>query len=245
MSEKRNGAGEEKQEFSLISNETLLGLYRGLVKASALRGRGKGWAFDATAVAVAQDLFADDTVIAQEAADVLRLMPRNGRASAGAKAAFAAELERAAGFALTQKTRKSGKVAVVFGGAEQEQAWLDALEVARAHRLPMIFVSELREEAVHTRGGARKARGAELEPGTELARIIVDGHDVVGSYRVAHEAVDRARKGRGATLIECTEFRIPGQRRQNAVAAMESYLRGKGLLERVTKQTSAKASPRG
>ena len=86
------------------------------------------------------------------------------------------------------------------------------------------------------RRGARKANGAELEPGTELARIIVDGHDVVGSYRVAHEAVERARKGRGATLIECTVFRIPGQRRQDAIASMEQYLRGKGLLERGMKQ---------
>ncbi|UWZ83352.1 thiamine pyrophosphate-dependent enzyme [Occallatibacter riparius] len=230
MSEKKNGAGEEKQEFSLISNETLLELYRRLVKASARSGRSKGWVFDAAAVAVAQDLFADDVVIAQDA-DVLQVMPPNGRAGSESKAQFGAELERAAGFALTQKTRKSGKVAVVFGGAEHGQAWLDALEVARVHRLPMIFVAELREEVVHKRRGARKESGAELEPGTELARIVVDGHDVVGSYRVAHEAVDRARKGRGATLIECTEFRVPGQRRQNAVAAMESYLRGKGLLK--------------
>jgi pyruvate dehydrogenase E1 component alpha subunit len=229
---KKNGAGEEKQEFSLISNETLLDLYRGLVKASAVRGRGKGWAFDAAAVAVAQDLSADDLVIAEAAAGILRLMPRNGRARSGPKPGFGAELERAAGVALQHKTRKSGKVAVLFGGTENGQPWLDALEVARAHRLPMIFVSELPEEAAQPKRGTRKAKAAELEPGTELARIIVDGHDVVASYRVAHEAVERARKGRGATLIECAAFRIPGQRRQNAVAAMQSYLRGKGLLDR-------------
>ncbi len=222
-----SGVGEEKQEFSLISNETLLSLYRGLVKASARSGR-KGWTYDAAVVAVAQDLLADDVVIAGDAADLLRAMKRNGRVVAATKTGFEAELERGAGFALTHKTRKSGKVAVVFGGPEHGQAWLDALEVARAHRLPMIFVSELIEDARAKRGG-RKGIGAELEPGTELARIIVDGHDVVGSYRVAHEAVERARKGRGATLIECAEFRVAGQRRQNAVAAMEQYLRGKGI----------------
>jgi pyruvate dehydrogenase E1 component alpha subunit len=226
MGEKMSGV--EDGEFSLISNETLLELYRGLLKASARIGR-KGWPYDAAAVAVAQDLSADDVTIGGDAADVPGVMARNRRAGAGSKAEFAAELERAAGFALTQKTRKSGKVAVAFGLPEHGQAWLDALEVARAHRLPMIFVAELGEGPPAKRG-ARKGNGAELEPGTELARIIVEGHDVVASYRVAHEAVERARKGRGATLIECAEFRIPGQRRQNAVAAMESYLRGKGLL---------------
>jgi pyruvate dehydrogenase E1 component alpha subunit len=236
MSEKKNGAGDRKQEFSLISNETLLGLYRGLVKARTMRGRKNGWAFDAAAVAVAQDLSPDDEVVAEDAADVLRMMPLNGRTGARAKAVFSSELERSVGFALVQKTRKSAKVAVVYGGLEPGQGWLDALEVARAHRLPMIFVSESREDAAPVKRGARKASGTELEPGTELARIIVDGHDVVASYRVAHEAVDRARKGRGATLIECTEFRISGQRRQDAVAAMQQYLRGKGLFDRGTKK---------
>jgi pyruvate dehydrogenase E1 component alpha subunit len=235
MIEKKNGAGDGKQEFSLISNETLLGLYRGLLKARAGRVRKNGWAFDAATVAVAQDLSSDDEVVAEDAADVLRMMPLNGRSGARAKATSSSELERSVGFALVQKTRKSAKVAVVYGGLEHGQGWLDALEVARAHRLPMIFVSESREEEMPRRG-ARKASGAELEPGTELARIIVDGHDVVASYRVAHEAVDRARKGRGATLIECTEFRISGQRRQDAVAGMEQYLRGKGLFDRGTKK---------
>jgi pyruvate dehydrogenase E1 component alpha subunit len=239
MNEKKDG----KQEFSLISNETLLGLYRGLLRARAGRGRKSGWAFDAATVAVAQDLSSDDEVIAEDAAGVLRTMPRNGRAPSGAKAGFSAQLERAAGVALRYKTKKSGKVAVVFGGPEQGPAWLDALEVARAHRLPMIFVSELREEATAKRG-ARKASGTELEPGSELARIIVDGHDAVGSYRVAHEAVERARKGRGATLIECTAFRVPGQRRRDAVAAMEHYLRGKGLLDQGTKQRMLDESAR-
>ncbi len=148
---------------------------------------------------------------------------------------FAHELERAVGLALAQKTKKSGRVTVVFGGGDHGQAWTDALEIARAHRLPMIFVAESREEAPARRGG-RKAKVAELEPGTEMARIIVDGHDVVASYRVAHEAIERARSGRGATLIACTVFRVAGRRRQDAVAGMESYLRGKGLFERGMKQ---------
>jgi pyruvate dehydrogenase E1 component alpha subunit len=231
----KNGAGYVEQEFSLISNETLLELYRGLLKGR-MPGRDRGWEFDAAAVAVAKDLCADDTVIADGAADVLRMMPVNGRGSSRDLRVFARELERAVGSALVQKTRKNGKVTVVFGGAKHGQAWSDVLETARTHRLPLIFVSELQEQETQARRGARKSNGGELEPGTEMARIIVDGHDVVGSYRVAHEAIERARKDRGPTLIECAAFRIAGQRRRDAIAAVEKYLRGKGLLERGTRQ---------
>jgi len=236
MSERKSGVVDGEQEFSLISNETLLGLYRGLLKGRLLRGRESAWAFDAAAVAVGQDLVAEDAVIA----DVPVTTTLNGRGHGAGAQVFAHELERAVGSALAQKTKKSGKVTVVFGGADHGQAWTDAMEIARAHRLPMIFVAESREEAPARRGG-RKAKVAELEPGTEMARIIVDGHDVVASYRVAHEAIERARSGRGATLIACTVFRVAGRRRQDAVAGMESYLRGKGLFERGMKQRMLEA----
>ena len=39
MGGKMSGVEDGKQEFSLISNETLLGLYRGLLKARVVRGR--------------------------------------------------------------------------------------------------------------------------------------------------------------------------------------------------------------
>jgi pyruvate dehydrogenase E1 component alpha subunit len=231
MTEKKKGAEKHKQEFSLISNETLLALYRGLSKARAARSqnsRTSGWPFEAAAVAVHQDLSADDAVIT---ADALNRTALNGH-----KPQIARELQRAIGSALTQKTKNNGKVTVVFGGVKQGgEAWADALETARAHRLPMVFVAAAQQDQAPARD-ARKSKGTELEPGTEMARIIVDGHDVVGSYRVAHEAIQRARKARGATLIECAEFRLPGKRRQDAIAAMENYLRSKGLFEPGAKQ---------
>jgi Dehydrogenase E1 component len=240
MSERKSGVVDGEHEFSLISNETLLQLYRGLLGGRVLLGRKSAWAFDAAAVAVAQDLVAEDAVIA----DVPVTTTLNGRGHGSGAQVFAHELERAVGSALAQKTKKTGKVTVVFGGADHGQAWTDALEIARAHRLPMIFVAESREEETPARRGGRKAKASELEPGTEMARIIVDGHDVVASYRVAHEAIDRARSGRGVTLIACTVFRVAGRRRQDAVAGMESYLRGKGLLPRGTKQEMLEAIAR-
>ncbi|HWG19925.1 MAG TPA: thiamine pyrophosphate-dependent enzyme [Terracidiphilus sp.] len=245
--EKKSNAGEAKQEFSLISNDTLLELYGGLLKRCALRevAKGKraaqnnGWTFDAAAVAVAKDLVADDTVIADGADSVLRAVgvgvAKNGRGNDAAGEAFSLELERAVGAALAHKTKKSGKVSVVFGGNEHGQVWMDALEIARAHRLPMVFVSK-QIEHVRDQRGPRKYDGVRFEPGTELAQIVVDGNDVVAAYRVAHEAIDRARRDRGPTLIECAAFRMGGRRQQDPVANMENYLRGKGMLKRGLKR---------
>jgi hypothetical protein len=84
-------------------------------------------------------------------------------------------------------------------------------------------------------------------PGTELPRMLVDGFDAVAVYRVAHEAIDRARKGRGATLIECGSNCVQGQRRtrEDAVVNMERYLRGKGILRRGMRQEIEGAFAKG
>ena len=69
--------------------------------------------------------------------------------------------------------------------------------------------------------------------------ITVDGSDAVAVYRVASESINRARMGRGPTLIECSAWDTnPGRRRQTGRAArlddpidaMETYLMGKGLF---------------
>jgi hypothetical protein len=214
------GTEDAPVEFSLIPHETLLALYGALLKARERRGAATSsgeWKYDAAAIALAQDLDAADTVIAESAVSALRkraLRPRE----------LAPELERAVGIALRHKTMKTGKATLVFGTRAQGEVWADALEIARVHRLPMVFVTELRDEnTANTR--------RDLEPGTELPRIVVDGNDVVASYRVAHEAIDRARRDRGPTLMVCTAFRVKGRRQQNSVAMMKAYLRAKGLLK--------------
>jgi TPP-dependent pyruvate/acetoin dehydrogenase alpha subunit len=83
---------------------------------------------------------------------------------------------------------------------------------------------------------AWQKRNATLTPGTELPRITVDGNDVVAMYRATHESIDRARRDRGPTLIECAAFRLPGRRQQDSVTNLEHYLRGKGLLRPGLKQ---------
>jgi Dehydrogenase E1 component len=225
-------AQAEQDGFSLISNETLMALYADLRKCQRAATNGT---YDALPAGLLMDLGEGDAVVSAHADGAVRLK-RKGKPAVQAGVAFETSLGSVLGAGLLAKTRKSRKVGVVFGG-QDEAEWKDALAVARRLDLPLVFVSrahdvdekEVAREMRIPRKKSRKAKRAEVEG--YLPRIHVDAHDVVAVYRVAHEAIDRARRGRGATWIEGVPFKPEGKRRRpDAVAGMEEYLRTKGLL---------------
>jgi hypothetical protein len=218
-------APDEKPSFSLISNATLLALY-GDLRACKKAARRK--AFDALPAGLMMDLGKDDAVVSVASDATIRLK-RKGKPAAGA------DLAAMLGAAFLHKQRETGKVGVIFGANLNSQDWTDALALAKDHWLPLIFVSRaegpdekaLRRELAKPRKKKKKA----AKPDGYLPRMIVDANDVVAVYRVAHEAIDRARRGRGATWIEGVPFRVEGKSGvPDAVASMEKYLHSKGLL---------------
>jgi pyruvate dehydrogenase E1 component alpha subunit len=76
----------------------------------------------------------------------------------------------------------------------------------------------------------------------------VDGNDILAVYVAAQEAVERARSGGGATLIECVTYRmavhttaddpkryrtdaeVEEWRRKDPITRFQSYLAARGLL---------------
>jgi pyruvate dehydrogenase E1 component alpha subunit len=154
-----------------------------------------------------------------------------------------AHTQAAIGAALANKTKKNGKVAVVFGKESASESWREAIHIATVHALPMIFV--LRD---NLKIPGRRASSEQLEKAdTPLFPIItVDSNDVVAVYRVANEAISRARLGRGPTLIECQPFLLNGNGKHShdPILNMENYLRGKGLFRPETKNEILKASTR-
>jgi pyruvate dehydrogenase E1 component alpha subunit len=207
---KVSAKAEKKEEFSLISNATLKALYADLKKS---RRAAKDGAYDALPAGARMDLTDGDVV-----------------ATAGTG------FDSAVGAALLAKTRKNGKVGVIFGEAAAE-AFQDALVTAKQYALPLIFVSrthaadEIAEKRAVRKPAKKSKSGKHVPAEGHLPRMYVDANDVVAVYRVAHEAIDRARRGRGATWIEGIPFKPEGKRmKADAVAGMELYLRGKGLL---------------
>ncbi len=102
-------------------------------------------------------------------------------------------------------------VAVAFfgDGAVNNGAFHEGLNMASIWKLPVLFVCENNQYATevsfrYSSGNPSVGnRGAAYGmPGFEL-----DGNDVVEIYRVAGEAIERARQGCGPTLIECKTYR--------------------------------------
>jgi len=134
-----------------------------------------------------------------------------------------------------QAAKKSSIVAALF---ERDAAWQKVLSVAGAKKLPVVFVQhaiDSRPSKV-TSSPSRSKTPPSLVNGVPL--IAVDAADPVAVYRVAYEAIIRARQGRGATLLECAAIPIihspdpdanqPVQT-PDAIAKMEVYLKNKRI----------------
>jgi TPP-dependent pyruvate/acetoin dehydrogenase alpha subunit len=141
----------------------------------------------------------------------------------------------AAGVALANGIAKNGRIAVAFSlerpNLTEEQR--DAVRFAGGRKLPIVFVceTELGDGTEPRAGysGIEDVVATAQENG--IPEIAVDGNDAVAVYRVAHEAVLRARQGRGPTLIECKMVRMrDNPKSKDPVLNLEWYLSRKGLM---------------
>ena len=127
----------------------------------------------------------------------------------------------AAGAGLTAKYNGKGQVAVCFfgDGAGNQGTFHEGLNLAGIWKLPVIFVAENNGYAESTpvtyhmscRDIADRAAGYNM-PG-----VTIDGLDVFAVYEAAGEAVARARRGEGPSLIECKTYRYYGHFEGDAV----------------------------
>jgi acetoin:2,6-dichlorophenolindophenol oxidoreductase subunit alpha len=120
----------------------------------------------------------------------------------------------ACGSALTAKVKKSGAVSVCFfgDGANNQGTFHEGLNLAAIWKLPVVFVAENNgyAEATPFTYASSCTRIADRASGYNMPGVIVDGKDVLAVYRAAGEAIARARRGEGPTLIECITYRNYG-----------------------------------
>lgn len=117
----------------------------------------------------------------------------------------------AMGAAFAKKYRKTQEVAVSFfgDGASNEGSFHEAANMAALYKLPLILVCENNGFGEYTRQDAHQAivDVADRAAGYGMPGVIVDGMDAIAVYEAAGEAVARARKGEGPTLLECKTYR--------------------------------------
>ncbi len=129
----------------------------------------------------------------------------------GANGIVGAGLPIATGAGLSAKLRKSGQVAVCFfgDGASNQGTFHEAVNIAAAFDLPVVYVCENNLYAVGTKqSDVRKVEDiADRAVGYAIPGLSIDGNDVIAVYEACKEAVGRARAGMGPTLIECKTYR--------------------------------------
>lgn len=125
----------------------------------------------------------------------------------------------AAGLALAAKMQRKDVVAVCYfgDGAANEGAWHEALNCAAIWDLPVVFVCENNLYAASTpfKQAYKVENIARRADAYGMPGVVVDGNDVLAVYTAAHEAVQRARRGEGPTLMECLTYRLCGHSRSD------------------------------
>ncbi|MER3388686.1 MAG: thiamine pyrophosphate-dependent dehydrogenase E1 component subunit alpha [Microcella sp.] len=137
----------------------------------------------------------------------------------GSNAIVGAHLPISVGSALSAQVQGRDDVSVaIFGdGSTNIGAFHESLNMASIWKLPVVFVIENNQYGEYS-------PIASTTPIPQLVRradaygmpgVLVDGNDVVAVRAVMHDAVARARRGEGPTLIEASTYRQAGHSRSD------------------------------
>lgn len=123
------------------------------------------------------------------------------------------------GIALSFKMKKEARVAVSFmgDGAVNEGAFLEGVNMGAIWNLPVVYVIENNLYAASTsvKMTVKIKNLADRASAFGIPGVTVDGNDVLAVYAAAKESVDRARTGKGPTLLELVTYRITGHSRRD------------------------------
>lgn len=125
---------------------------------------------------------------------------------------IATQYLHAAGIAYAMKLKGESNAVVTCGGegSTSQGDFYEAINVAGVQKLPMVFVinnnqwaiSVPRDQQTSCETIAQKGIAAGIEV------LQVDGNDIVAVYYAVQQALERARSGNGATLIEAITYRL-------------------------------------
>jgi TPP-dependent pyruvate/acetoin dehydrogenase alpha subunit len=119
-----------------------------------------------------------------------------------------------AGVTLTFRMRQEPRVGLVYvgDGATSTGAFHEGINFAAVQRCPLVVIIENNRYAYSTPTTRQCAaeRLADKAAGYGIPGVRADGNDVIAAYQVTRDAVARARRGEGVTLIELMTYRRKG-----------------------------------
>lgn len=180
---------------------------------STHRGHGHCIAKGADLVRMMAELLGRDTGYCRGRGGSMHIADLAG-GNLGANGIVAGGIPIATGAALAEQQTGSGRVVVSFfgDGALNEGDFHEAANLAAIWELPVVFVCENN----HYGMSMPVSRAMKLEhladraSGYGFPGVTVDGNELQAVADAAAEAVDRARRGLGPTLLECVTYRWKG-----------------------------------
>ncbi len=178
---------------------------------STHRGHGHAIAKGAEFRPMFAELYAKTTGYCKGRGGSMHIVDMN-RGMLGANAIVGGGIPIAVGAAFASQYRGDGTVAVSFfgDGATNIGAFHESVNMAAVWDLPCIFVIENNGYAEFTsqERHMRLTDIAERASSYGIPGVIVDGMDALAVREVALEAVARAKRGEGPTLIEAKTYRF-------------------------------------
>ncbi|MGE0142700.1 MAG: pyruvate dehydrogenase (acetyl-transferring) E1 component subunit alpha [Planctomycetota bacterium] len=122
------------------------------------------------------------------------------------------QISQAAGAAMAARIRGDDTVFMTFfgDGGTSSNDFHCGLNFAGVYKAPVVFICENNQWAISVplSGQTASETIAQKAAAYGMPGIRVDGNDVLAVYRVCREAIERARKGEGPTLVESVTYRI-------------------------------------
>lgn len=164
----------------------------------------------------------------------------------------ATQIPQASGIGFAIRYKGTDEVVLTcFGeGSTAEGDFHEGLNWAGIFKLPVIFLCQNNQYAISEPVYKQMPvpNVADRAVAYNLPGVVVDGNDVLEVYRVMQEAVARARRGEGATLIEAKTYRpvphssddddrtyrsreeVEEWKKKDPILRLQQYLQNLGLL---------------
>src|SRR5579875_253565 len=124
----------------------------------------------------------------------------------------ASQIPHAVGGAWVLKHRNPGSIALVTigDGGTSKADFYEGMNLAGVFNVPVVCLIQNNQYAITLPRGFQTASSTLAQKGLAfgIGGIQVDGNDLLAVYTVICKAADRARRGEGASLVECITYRL-------------------------------------
>ena len=172
------------------------------------------------------------------------------------------QLPHAAGVAYAMKLRREPRVALAMcgDGATSKGDFYEALNAAGVWQLPMVVVAVNNQYAIsvprHMQSKAQTLAQKAIAAGVDCEQL--DGNDLIAVRDAVGRAVEKARAGKGPTLLEALTYRlsdhttaddatryrsaeeVAAQWKQEPILRLRTWLHAKGAWSQAEEQALAK-----